>query len=126
MQIQVDQLADTVTRELGVYSEAVTEEMKKVIDTTTKEAVKELNSSSPRRSGKYSRGWQAADSYDSTRTKRNTIHNRTSYQLTHLLEHGHAKRGGGRVSGISHIAPVEQSAIQKLEEGIKEAAERAT
>ena len=43
------------------------------------------------------------------------------YQLAHLLEHGHAKRGGGRVSGKSHIAPAEQMGIDQLEDAIEKA-----
>lgn len=125
MEIKVDQLAETVTKELGVYSEAVTAKIKNLVDTVSKEAVAELKNTSPRRAGKYGRGWQSTTAYDSTRTKRATVHNRTSYQLTHLLENGHIKRGGGRVSPITHIAPVEKSAIEKLEAGTKEAAESA-
>ncbi|MEY8525231.1 MobQ family relaxase [Lachnospiraceae bacterium 38-10] len=47
------------------------------------------------------------------------VHNKKRYQLTHLLEKGHAKRGGGRVRAFSHIAPAEQAGIRELEEDIK-------
>ena len=54
------------------------------------------------------------------------IHNRTDYQLTHLLEKGHIlKRGGrtlGRVPAKVHIAPVEERAIKNLEEAIEKIA----
>lgn len=125
MSIAIDQLADTVQKELGVYSEKVTEATKKVIDSVTKETVAELQRASPRRTGKYAKDWTAANSYENTRTKRSTIHNRKHYQLTHLLENGHANRGGGRTAPNVHIAPIEQKAIQKLEDGIKGVAESA-
>ncbi|WP_330667015.1 hypothetical protein [Mogibacterium diversum] len=41
--------------------------------------------------------------------------------MAHQLEHGHAKRGGGRVAARPHIADAEQSAIAMLESEMKKA-----
>lgn len=75
------------------------------------QAVKSLKAGSPRRKGRYAGSWTKKK-----RGKSIIVHNRR-YQLTHLLEKGHAKRGGGRVAARVHIAPVEK-ALQKNAEGV--------
>lgn len=69
--------------------------------------------------GKYAKGWKATVEAARTGTKV-TLHN-TVPGLPHLLEHGHAKRGGGRVKGIEHIAPVEKEITENFEKAVKEA-----
>ena len=44
--------------------------------------------------------------------------------LPHLLEHGHAKRDGGRVEAKPHIASAEAKAEEQLLKDIKQALEK--
>ena len=87
---------------------------KRNIDRVSKESVQKLRNTSPRKSGSYAQGWGTKKQGEMDVI----VHNRTDYQLTHLLENGHViknKKGTyGRTHGIKHIAPVEEWAVDEL------------
>ena len=65
---------------------------------------------------------QLADTVKKTRETSDSIQivvHSKRYQLTHLLEFGHAKRGGGRTRAFPHIAPAEQAGIEQLARDIE-------
>lgn len=114
MAIKVDQLANEISKALREYTTEVEEGLEEVKKEVAKEGVKQLKKTSPKLTGDYAKGW---------RVKRvgtaQVIHNATDYQLTHLLEKGHAKRGGGRVPPKVHIAPVEEKVIEEFEKRVE-------
>ena len=112
----IKDLAKQINNQLERYATLVRGEVEKATDDVTKEAVQEIKAASPVETGAYKAGW--------TRKKVPNgyiIHNKTNYQLTHLLEHGHAKRSGGRVAGKVHIRPAEERANKRFEERIEKA-----
>lgn len=121
MSIKVNALADAVAERLHEYGNTVTEQLKEGVEEVATGTVNELRTSSPKSTGKYRKGWKKKKAFENATTLRYTVHNATSYQLTHLLEFGHAKVNGGRVEAIPHIAAEEQKAIKQMEKKAKEA-----
>ena len=76
--------------------------------------------------GRYKKGWAVKEETVSRLQAKAIVHNRTDYQLAHLLEKGHVlKRGGrtlGRVPAQVHIAPAEEHAIKNFEEAVEKIA----
>lgn len=110
-------VASQVGKILDEYSVEVKRATNNSMDVVAKEAVTKLKNTSPKRSGKYARGWTVKRERGSGGINTETVHNRV-YQLTHLLENGHIVRNKkgtyGRVPGIKHIAPVEEWAKSEL------------
>lgn len=113
--IEPSELQKAVMDYLENYKEDIDEDVEESTDIITKEAKQELIQTSPRsgiaRGTKYYKGW--AIKIGARTRKKNyrftkAIWNKTNYQLTHLLEFGHATRNGGRTRAISHIRPVEE------------------
>ena len=109
---------------LSEFSMDVTKATQEAVTEVSKEAVKKLKQTAPKgRTGKYSRGWTSKVDKTAT-TAESTIYGKSgTYQLAHLLEHGHAKRGGGHTAPIVHIKPVEEWAISEVEKRIIEKVE---
>ena len=121
MSIKADDLAKTVTQVLKEYEGATLDAMKKAVDKTSKQAVRDLKASSPKRTGAYSRDWAAKKRKNTNQwAYSKTVYNKTHYRVTHLLEKGHRKVNGGMVAARPHIAKVEQDAVNELYKQIKE------
>ena len=113
-------LSTQINQVLGKYEATVNDKVKELVDETTKEAAKELKSTSPKRTGAYKKSWSSTNIKTGARSKTNTVHNKKRYQLTHLLEKGHVGRDGKRVRAIPHIAPVEEKTIKKFERKVED------
>lgn len=113
----VDAMADEIMKGLTEYAELAEEGMKKA----AKSVKDEISANAPKRTGTYAKSWSAKKTKENSHSLEMTVHSKNRYQLAHLLEKGHAKRGDGRVSGKPHIAPAEEKGVQLFEELIKEA-----
>lgn len=115
-------LEDVLSEYRDDVGRATAEVIAKVGDT----AKQEIQSRAPVRTGRYKAGWTVKKEggwQADPRHARAVIHNRTRYQLTHLLENGHVTRSGGRVRPIVHIAPAEEHANKLLREAFDQIAE---
>ena len=124
MAIKIDDLAKAVGLELDAYAEEVAGAVKEAVRDVTKETVADVKRRSPVDSGNYRKSWTSSKVRETGDSLTMSVHNRKHYRLTHLLEEGHAKVGGGRTRAQPHIAPAERDAegalVQIVQEGILE------
>lgn len=122
--IRIDALASEIVSLMQEYARDVAEDMKAEAKVIAKEAAKQLKQTSPvgagSKKGHYKDGWASKVERENSSLIGIRIYNKKKPGLTHLLEKGHAKRGGGRVAGIAHIAPAEQQAISAYERRLRE------
>ena len=112
---KVNEIGRAVEKVLAEYKDATVETMKKAIDKTSKQAVRDLKADSPKRTGAYAKSWASkVDKKTSVLAYEKIVFNKKHYRLTHLLEKGHRKVNGGFVAARPHIAKVEQDAVKTL------------
>ena len=112
--IKVDDLAGEIVLAVKTYTEEVGAAIEEAVKETAQALAADLRETSPKDTGKYAKGWTAKKEGPG----RYVVYNKTKPQLTHLLEHGHAKRGGGRVEGRPHIKPAGERHVPQLERKI--------
>lgn len=117
--VSIDNLADEIMKGLSNYANVTTTDLKKAVKKTGTVVRKEIQSNAPVQSGMYAKSWSVKRVRETSNSLEVTVHSKNRYQLAHLLEFGHAKRGGGRTVGKPHIAPAEEKAISVLEKEIK-------
>ena len=117
--VTAQEWAAALFEELMEYNQEVTDGIKKSAKNVAKECKNEIQRNSPELTGSYRKGWRNTVVFEGVNDIRIEVHNKTDYQLTHLLEDGHAKVNGGRVEGKPHIGPAAQHAEEKLLKKVK-------
>ena len=119
--VKIDDLAEEVMKGLTEYSKLATADMKKAVKKAGNDVRKEIQSTAPKETGAYAKSWAVKTTRESAEKLEVTVHSKNRYQLAHLLEFGHAKRGSGRTKAQPHIAPAEENGINALEKAIEKA-----
>ena len=117
--IKPEELSDAVMEELEKYRDLAAEDLKEAVKETGNSVKKDISASAPVRTGKYKKSWAVKTVSENAEGIEVTVPSRNRYQIAHLLEHGHAKRGGGRVAAIPHIKPAEEKGEEELVRKIK-------
>jgi Mg2+ and Co2+ transporter CorA len=118
--VSIDQLADAITEAVREYTEDVSAAIERKVDEVADLVLEEVKSNHPYtdRSGEYTKGFVKTKQDEYGRTRR-VIWNKKHYRRVHLLEFGHAKRGGGRVPAYPHLRPAYEKYAADLPEEIK-------
>lgn len=123
MAISIENLSSEIEKELTIYSNKVTEGIKKETKISMSNLVKRTKETAP--VGKRSRHYR--DSIASKKleeTDRGVTYQwyvkGSDYRLSHLLENGHATRDGGRTRGTHFIANASDPILKDYEKAIEE------
>lgn len=123
--IQAGDLSKVLGDILTEYTDEVLEKVKESVQETAKEAKKELKVAGAfkNRTGVYRRSWKVSFTGGRLFASAVIYQDSDEYRLTHLLEFGHAKAGGGRVKAFPHLADTQKNADALLQEKIKKKVE---
>ena len=112
--IRIEELAEVIEEQLEEYAAVTAETLKTAVQHAGNTAKAAIKDTAPKNTGKYAKSWRTKKTQESADSIQVTVYSPSRYQIAHLLEHGHAKRGGGRVRAIPHIAPAEELAEEQL------------
>ncbi|WP_163102255.1 HK97 gp10 family phage protein [Peribacillus alkalitolerans] len=114
--VRIDDLSSEISKQVALYTAEVEEQVELAKQEVARDTVLHLKQNSPELTGDYKKGWKLKKEGN-----RVIVHNQSHYQLTHLLEYGHVKVGGGRVPAVVHIRPAEEKAISDFTERVEKA-----
>lgn len=127
-----EDLGQAIEQIVREYGDDITEVTAKVIAEAGQAALGKVKELSPRGTGEYADSWQLTTNPKDAEVAiagKNAgfarVYNRR-YQLTHLLERGHAMRQGGRARAIPHIAPAQTYTEQWLDRELGRKLEEVT
>lgn len=117
--VSIDDLPMVVKKGLEEYCDFTAEEVKQIVKEVSESVKDEIMEKAPVDTGAYRKSWRVSKEKETATSLSMVVHSEKHYRLTHLLEKGHAKRGGGRVAAQVHIAPAEANAEKQLIEKVE-------
>lgn len=127
--VGIEKLSAEIDKELTLYSQGVAEKLKVLAKKYATELVKKTKATAPdgdRKSGKYKDSIKAKKLEEDVTSIKYIWYvdsKNSNYRLTHLLVHGHAKRGGGRTKENHFlrdaVEEMERNYLKDVEEVIK-------
>lgn len=124
--INVDQLSETINRELTLYNRNVIDGIKSQTKKSMSQLVKQTKATAPvgKRKKHYKNSIGSKKTKETDRSVEYTWYVRGSdYRLSHLLEHGHALKNGGRTRATHFIenasTPIITDYIKQVEDIVK-------
>lgn len=88
--VSIGQMASTIIDGLREYADLATDDLKAAVKKTGNEVKKQIKSTAPKDSGKYSKSWTVKTTRETSNSMEVTVYSKNRYQLAHLLEFGHA------------------------------------
>ena len=119
--VKIDNMAAEIMKGLDEYARLTTSDLKSSVRKAGTNVKKDIQANAPKKTGAYSKSWSVKTTKETSDSLELTVYSPKKYQLAHLLEKGHAKRGGGRTKAMPHIAPAQENAVKELENDIKKA-----
>ena len=114
--VDITELGDAVLALVGEYAGEVRSQAEEDSRAAAAVALESVKGASPRKTGKYARGWAMEPDAEDPSATAYRIHNKAKPGLTHPLEKGH---GGPRPAGPHpHIAPAFEAGRAELERRI--------
>lgn len=120
--VKIDDLSKEIERTLTLYHGDINDGIKKAAQKSVRDMSKETKMQ------RFKQDTGAFRKAISTRKLKETKNGATyqwyvkapHYRLTHLLEHGHATRSGGRTIAYKFVSKAEKKAVKQFEKAVEE------
>ena len=121
--IKPEDLGAAIEQELTTYHRSAIAKVNAAGEKAVKALVKKTKETAPKDTGNFSRSiTHKVDENRATGDKRFVWGVKAPHhRLTHLLVHGHAKKGGGRVKGDPFLESALEEVIPEYENAVEEA-----
>lgn len=121
--IQPTDLGKVIGEELTLYHKDVLEKVNAAGSEAVKELVKKTKATAPKQTGDFRKAITSKEEANTATGDKKFIWGVKAphFRLTHLLVHGHAKKGGGRVEGDPFLHNALDQVLPEYERKVEEA-----